>query len=117
MELHPVALASAWEAINAVGGVATTDDDKQYVATLNLITGYIEHLQEKCMSGEKFDDIQKHLPEDLRLRYFELEDWINGSGTTMPEECSLRWEHMLIERIAKLSAVIVEHSFSSSVTE
>jgi hypothetical protein len=30
------------------------------------------------------------IPEDLRLRYFELEDWINGSGTTMPEECSLR---------------------------
>jgi len=42
------------------------------------------------------------LPEDLRLRYFELEDWINVSGTTMPEECSLRWEHGLIERIAKL---------------
>ena len=44
LELHPVALASAWEAINALGGVATTDDDKRYVATLNLITGYIDSL-------------------------------------------------------------------------
>ena len=42
--LHTKALNAAWKAIDALGGVATTDDDKRYVATLNLITGYIDSL-------------------------------------------------------------------------
>ena len=40
------ALSDAWEAINALGGIATTEEDKRYIATLALITGYIKLLQE-----------------------------------------------------------------------
>ena len=47
-DLHRTALGDAWEAINVLGApdtAITTDDDRRYQDTLNLITAYIESLQ------------------------------------------------------------------------